>query len=191
MNRVKLILIASVFLLILILGTVVGLQNNAIKRHKAEVQRLSTNEKQLLADNLQIMTLNLKEKEVSGKLKRERDSLATSLKIKPKQIEKIIYIDNSTHDTVPVPVYISPLKKDHWILRDSSACWKYVSRLTLKGDSLTGVRELFDYHNVTTQTFYKLRPHKFLFIKWGKWMYFQKIDAACDSVRYRAFVFEK
>lgn len=189
--KIKWYLIGALILFFFILVTTVKIQHNKIIRIRIENKRLSTNQDQLLAENLQIKNLNLKKDEVTGRLKRERDSLAAALKIKPKQIDKIIYIDNSTHDTVKVPVLVEIMAKGEWLLRDSSRCFKYASKLVLEGDSLIGERQLFEYNNRTIQTFYKKRPHKCWFIQYGRWQYLQKIDSECGDVKFQSFTFLK
>jgi hypothetical protein len=168
----------------------VKIQSGRINRLKTEIGRLAENNYQLLEDSRQITILHLREKEVTGRLKHERDSLAAALKIKPKQVEKIIYITSHVKDTIPKPVYINKLDGHTWVLRDSGKCWRYVSRLTLTGDSLQGERQLYENNNLITETFYKKRSHRFLFIQFGKWQYLQRISATCGDPVYKAIVFE-
>lgn len=190
-SKIKWYLIGALIVFFFILVTTIKIQHNKIIRMRIENTRLATNQYQLLTENLQITNLNLKKDEVTGRLKRERDSLAAALKIKPKQIDKINYIDNSTHDTVKVPVSVTIMSKTEWMLRDSTKCWKYASKLVLKGDSIIGERQLFEYNNRTTQTFYKKRLHKCWFIRYGRWQYLQKIDSECGDVKFQSFTFLK
>jgi hypothetical protein len=184
------LIIVLIVIFTLICGTV-KYQFNIIRNRNAEIARLLDNELQLLAENLQITNLNLKNSEVTGKLKKERDSLAIILKINPKQIQKIITIDNSIHDTIKVPIPVSILSKNEWLLRDSSKCFKYVSKLVLEGDSIKATRLLYESDNTTVQTFYKKRPYKVWFIRYGKWLYLQKINSDCGDVKFHSFTFLK
>jgi len=182
-----------IFAVLFLAGAVVtvNIQTKKIKRLKSENTRLDNNNYQLMSDNRKQTNLVLKEKEVTGKLKKERDSLAKSLQIKPKQIEKIIYLDNSTHDTVKVPVPVTITGKNEWLLRDSTKCLKIVYNVKLKGDSLIAERQLLEDNNRIIETFYRIRPHKFLFIKYGKWVYRQKIDSECGETTEKIFTFIK
>lgn len=191
MPRLKIIIIGAIALILLAVGLTIQIQHKAIVRLKTEQLRLAGNNNQLLAENLQIMTLRIKEKEVTGKLRIERDSLAASLKIKPKQIEKIITIDNSTHDTVRIEIPVTVLSKNHWSIADTGKCYIWQGEVFYINDSLNVYKTAFIYINKTTQTFYKKRPHKLLFIRYGKWQYLQKINAKCGEVTYKAFVFER
>jgi hypothetical protein len=191
MNKFKLIGIGLLVVILIGMSITISITRASNKKLKAENSRLANNELQLLADNIHIRELILKKEEVTGKLRIERDSLAAALKIKPKQIEKIIYINNVIHDTTTVSVDLKNFGVGEWLLRDSSECFKYVSKLVLRGDSFSGKRQLFEYTNKTTQTFYKKRPHKFLFIKYGRWQYLQKIDATCGEVTFQSFTFLK
>jgi len=161
------------------------------QKYRSDNYRLESNQFQILSDATQQTELYLKQKEVTGRIKKERDSLALIVKVKPKFIEKIITIDNSTHDTIPVSVPVNNIDKNVWMLRDSSKCWKYASKLILEGSEIKGERQLFEYNNKTVQTFYKVRPHKILFIRFGKWVYKQKIDSECGEVSIQTINFTK
>jgi hypothetical protein len=63
--------------------------------------------------------------------------------------------------------------------------------LILEGSEIKGERQLFEYNNKTVQTFYKVRPHKILFIRFGKWVYKQKIDSECGEVSIQTINFTK
>lgn len=168
-----------------------NIQAKRIKALKSDNARLDNNNYQLMAENRTQTNLFLMQKEVMGKLKAERDSLSKALKIRPKQIEKIIYIDNSTHDTIKinVPVVISGL--DKWKITDGNECFKWAANALKQGDSLKVERTLFEYDNRITQTFYRERPHKFLFIKYGKWINKQRIEATCGDTKIQTFNFIK
>ncbi len=189
--KLKIYLIIGAVLFLIAAVVTVNIQSKIIKKRNSEISRLESNNYQLMSDARQQTNLYLTEREVTGKLKRERDSLALSLKIKPKQIQKIIYLDNSTHDTIKVPVPVNIISKYEWMLTDSTACLKYASKLILEGDSIKAERQYLEYDNRITQTFYKQRPHKFLFIKYGKWVYKQKIDAICGNSTIQTFNFSK
>jgi len=182
-----------IFAVLFLAGTVitVNIQTKKIKRLKLENTRLDNNNYQLMSDNRKQTNLVLKEKEVTGKLKRERDSLAKSLQIKPKNITEIKYQTITIRDTVKVPVPVAITGKNEWLLRDSTKCLKYVAKLVLKGDSLIAERQLLEDNNRITETFYRVRPHKFLFIKFGKWVYKQKIDSECGETTIKTFTFIK
>jgi hypothetical protein len=190
MKNLRLYAIAAVVILILGLSTWGYFEHKGRLREKADRERLQLNQEQLMTENIQISNLVIKNKEVTGRLKQERDSLAAVLKIKPKQIERIIYINNTIHDTVnkPVPVFITG--KDTWLISDSSKCYKWDADVYLMNDSLKVWRTNFEYSNLTTQTFYKKAPHIW-FIRIGKWNYMQKINSECGEVIYKNFVFEK
>lgn len=167
------------------------LQKKSIERKDKEIARLDFNSSQLLDESKQNTYLYLTQKEVTGKLLRERDSLAAALKVKPKQIEKIIYLTNTVHDTVPVPVFIEKESPNFWKVTDKGDCFIWKADVHLKDDTLQIIRTLFDYQNKTTQTFYRDRPHKFLCIKFGKWRNLQQIEAECGGVVVKTFEFSK
>lgn len=191
LNKFKLYLIAFIVLLLISAFFTVKILIKENKAHEKEIIRLENNQFQTLSDNLQQTELTLKQNEVIGRIKKERDSLALIVKVKPKQITKIITIDNSTHDTTRVPVEINLLDKNTWMLIDSGECFKYVSKLILEGSDIIGERQLFEYNNKTIQTFYKMRPYKFLFIRFGRWQYKQVIDSKCGEQSIKTINFVK
>jgi hypothetical protein len=190
-KNIKTYLILAAVLFVSGLMATIKIQYNSNVKLKNENTRIEGNQFALLSDDQTQVNLVLKQKEINGKLKFTVDSLAKELKIKVKQIEKVVTIENTIHDTlnVPVPVYIT--SKNEWLLRDSSACFKYASKLILKGDSIEAIRQYFEYDNKTIEIFYKIRPHKFLFIKYGKWQYKEKISATCGIVQEKEIQFVK
>jgi hypothetical protein len=182
MSKTKLYIIGFLVVLFFGMGITIKIIVKNNKTLKAENSRVLENNLNLMAENRQIINLKLRDKEVIGKLAKERDSLAKALQIKPKQIERIIYVDVYTRDTIKinVPVYI--VGKDTWIIKDSSKCFKWQGVANKLGDSLNITRTLYENTNKITETFYRVRPHKILCIRFGKWVYKQKIDATCGKV---------
>lgn len=191
LKNLKTYMIIAAILIVGAAFVTVNIQAKKINALKADNARLETNVYQLTQDNQQITNLTLRQKEVTGRILRERDSLAMIVRVKPKFIDRIITIDNSTHDTVKVNVPAKPVSKNEWNITDSTECLKIAYNVKLVGDSLHVKRTLLESSNKTTQTFYKKRPHKFLGISYGRWQYLQKIDARCGGVKYESIVFKK
>ena len=188
----KIKLIATIVVTIFLASAVITV--NILRKKnielKADNTRLHQNQSLLMSDNIVIKNLRLKEIEISDQLRHERDSIAEALKIKPKQVEKIIYITTTQTDTVVknVPIYVTG--QDTWKIKDSGKCFVWQADVFLTNDSLNVNRTLFSYHNKIVHTFYRERPHKFWFIHWGKWQNIQKIDAKCGGVELNSFEFE-
>lgn len=174
-----------IFLAVLFFGMGISLkiliQKN--KAQKTEIARVQENNMQLMAENRQITNLALTQKEIIGKISREVDSLAKQLKIKPKQITKIVYIDIYTRDTIKVPVYVTVTGKNQWNISDSSKCFKWTGKAYLTEDSLKIDRTLYEDRNKITQAFYKVRPFRFLFIRYGRWQYLQSLSSTCGNTK--------
>ena len=190
-KKLKTYLIIGAVLFLIAAVITVNIQSKIIKKRNSEIVRLESNNYQLMSDARQQTNLYFREKEITGKLKRERDSLAGVLKIKPKQITKIIYIDNKIIDTVRLMVPVERLSKTEWMLRDSTKCLLYVAKLILEGDSLKSERQLFESDNRITQLFWRERSKKFLFIHFGKWKNYQKIENNCGDPKIQTFYFSK
>jgi hypothetical protein len=191
MKNLKLYFYAFVALFLIGAVVTINIQKNKIEKRDAEIDRITRNNYELMNDRDNQVELVLKEKEVSGKIKIERDSLAVLYSIKPKFITKIVTIDNYTRDTVKIEVPVTIIGKDTWNITDSGNCFKWAGNALKIGDSLKVERTLFEYNNKTTQTFYKKRPYKFLFIKYGKWDYVQKIDSECGENKIQNITFTK
>lgn len=91
-----------VFLLILAWQ---GLQlKNKLDKARTEIERLKDNQAQLLASRAQDQALILTQKELTGKVLAERDSLAKALKIRPKEVIKFVdrIVKETNTDTVEV-----------------------------------------------------------------------------------------
>lgn len=190
-NKVKNygLIVLGIFLLILAAQN--RIQSKRIANREADIARLEGNQIQLLDDAKQQTVLYLTEKERTVKLNRTVDSLAKALKIKPKQVDKIIYIENTTRDTVKISVPTDLIEKDYWYIQDSSKCFKWAGNAYLMAGELNVERTLFEYNNRTTEVFYRKRPHKFLFIHYGKWQNLQEISSECGSVQVKTFNFIK
>ena len=102
----KYLIIAGIIVFIALVSAV-KIQHSILKKRKAEINRLESNNTQLMEENRAIVTLNVKYKELSIKDRRVNDSLAKVLKIKPKQIEKIVYQTVTIHDTIIKPVQVT------------------------------------------------------------------------------------
>ena len=167
------------------------IQEGKIQRLKTENSRISNNNLQLMSDNRTQITLYLTEKEVTGKLKTERDSLANRLKIAPKQITKIVEVKTVVHDTIRKEVPVQAIGKDSWKISDKGECWSWSGVASLKNDSLHVQRQNFEYDNTTTPVYYRVRPHKFLFIKYGKWVNKVSVTSKCGRPEIHEFNFLK
>jgi len=191
MKNLKFYLILAGVLFLATAVISVNILTKKVKAQKAEIARVQGNNAQLMGENLQKTTLVLKERELTGKVLAERDSLAEALKIRPKQITKIVTTTVIQKDTVikKVPVYISG--QNFWKIKDSGPCFVWQANAFILDDSLSVNRTLFSYNNKTTDVYFKERPHKFLFIRYGKWQYKQKIDSECGGISTKEIQFIK
>jgi hypothetical protein len=166
------------------------IQSVRIKKQKADIARIEENNLQLMADVNSQMVLNLTQKEVTGKLKAQRDSLAKAFKTRPKEITKIVETKIVVHDTVKVKVFVQSTGKDYWTIKDGDKCWKWEADAYLWDDSLNINRTLFEYSNKTTSVFYRKAPHIW-FIRIGKWKNFENISSECGQSSVKTFNFSK
>jgi hypothetical protein len=185
-----LIQIAVVFSFVVICGIVFKCQRTKIVQLNSENKRLSDNNYQLFTQKQQETTLYLKERELSKVLHRERDSLAKSLLIRPKQVLVIKTEIQTIHDTVIKPVQVLVYGQNFWKISDKDKCWLWEADALLKNDSLQVNRTNFDYHNKMTEVYYKKAPHIW-FIRTGKWKFFTQKSMECGNISTEEFHFVK
>jgi hypothetical protein len=191
MSKFKLYLIIAGVVIFFSMGATIKLFITRDKSQKADIERLESNWLNEVANKQKIVSLLVKEKELTREQRKAVDSLAKELKIKPKFIDRIVYIDIYTRDTVKVPVYVTITGKGQWNISDSSKCFKWAGIALLSKDDLKITRTLYENTNKVTDVFYKVRPHKFLCIRFGRWVYKQQISSTCGNVQERNIVFTK
>ncbi|MEN6569044.1 MAG: hypothetical protein ABFC18_03425 [Rikenellaceae bacterium] len=152
---------------------------------RQEIQRLKDNQQSLIDDAKQSFALLIKEKELTGQLLRERDSLATALKIKPKQVIKFVdrIVTEKITDTVEVESTF--LQNMTWHLADSDKCWKWEGEAQLNDLDLDVKRSLFEYKNKSTEVYWWQRK-KWLGLRIGKKEYFQRVTPECGEIVTRS-----
>ena len=155
----------------------------AVKRWKAEAIRQGNNVKELTALNKQQIELNYTQSEYVSSLSAENESLLKQLQIKPKTVVKFVEREVIIKDTVVKEVPVTVTGKDYWHISDKGKCWKWEADAYLWNDSLKIDRTLFDYHNLTTDVFFKKRVFKLWFIELysGKKI-IQKTSSECGDV---------
>jgi len=191
LKKIKIALIIAGLLLIAGLFINLRIVNNKNAKLKADNDRLTANQIQLYSQNLSVTKQVLRYKELAGDLRLQVEKLADSLRVKPKQITKIEYRTITEYDTVPVPVDVNPIQKDFWLIADTGKCFIWQGTAKLKEQDLKVTRDIFEYENKITEAFYRKRPHKFLFIKWGKRVNYHDINPACGEAKVETFEFIK
>jgi hypothetical protein len=90
-----------------------------------------------------------------------------SLKIKPRQVTKIIYRTLTDVDTVNRVVFVD-YRKTHWLISDTGNCFVWSGMAHLSDTTLKVTRSDFIYQNSLPELYWTERPKKFLFIRYGK-----------------------
>ena len=190
-KNIKLYLLGLAVLFLAGVIVTVNLQAKKIKRIEADNFRLESNQVELISNADKQTNLILKQNEVTGRLERERDSFAKSLKIKPKTIDKLVYITNTIRDTIRVNVETIITGPDMWKITDQGACFKWAANAFKQGDSLKVQRTSFEYNNKITEVFFRKKLKKFLFFKVGRWHNFYQVEAECGESTVKTFQFIK
>jgi len=193
-NILKNIKLYAIAVVVLFLISAVVTANVLLKRNKElklENKRLISNNFYLFGSNHKNLTLYLKEKELTYKLRNEKDSIAKALKVKPKYIDKIIYQTITEKDTVvrEVPVYV--LEKNKWAISDTGKCFTWAGIVSLSDNFLSVKRTNFSYQNKTTSVYYRKRTKQIFFIKYGKRTNFVQRTSECGESFTEEFNFIK
>jgi len=156
-----------------------------LDKAKTEIQRLKDNQAQLLASRAQDQALILTQKELTGKVLAERDSLAKALKIRPKEIVR--YVDRVIIETIrdTVEVESTFLQNMTWHLTDGDQCWKWEADAKLNDFDLDVNRTLFDYRNKSTEVYWWQR-RKFIGLRIGRKDYYQRVLPECGEILTRS-----
>ena len=173
------------FVFLLILAWQGWQLKNKLDKARSEIERLKDNQAQLLASRAQDQALILTQKELTGKVLAERDSLAKALKIRPKEVIKFIdrIVKETNTDTVEVESTF--LQNMTWHLADGDQCWKWEADAQLNELDLEVNRTLFDYRNKSTEVYWWQR-RKFLGLRIGKKEYYAKILPECGEVQTKS-----
>ena len=189
-SKIKISLIIAVVLAIIYLILALRFANRKIENLEQDNNRLLANQTDLIEDNINERKLVLNYRELVGSLRVKIEKLTDSLRLRPKEIIKIEYRTITEYDTIIRPVVTESIQKNSWLVTDTGKChiWEGIADLT--DDSLNVKRTKFEYHNKTTEVFYRKRKHKIWFIHFGKWINYHEINPTCGEIRTETFEFE-
>ena len=192
LGKIKMALAVALILLIAVLWVNLSVVNARLKKEREDNARLISNHIQLTGDYRKVTTQVFRLQELNGELRRSVNSLADSLKVKPKYITKVEYRTIIDTDTVNVPVYVNPLSKDTWAVQDTGKCFIWSGKAKLSGQYLSILRIDFKYSNKVTEVFYRRRPKKLLnIIPIGKRINYHSVSSECGDSRVESFEFIK
>jgi len=181
MKNIKLyIQVGGVILIIILAGLYVN-ERKVKLFERSEKERVQANLKNSFNDSLKLAVFYLREKEVTGKIKRERDSLAKALDIKPKQIIKFVDRWLTRIDSVPKYITLKQTTDSTYYLNDIiDNCTRYEAMIIIEKDSMEFKRLGFYDDNKIDDVFYWYR-------KWflGKKRIEQIVTARCGDVKTR------
>jgi len=177
MNKIKLLINAAIVIVILAMIATINYQDKRIKRQADDIERLKYNIDNLLEENAKLVTINLKNEEITGIIKRQRDSLARELSLKPKQIIKYIDRNIIQHDTIVKIVQVDRLTDTTYYLIDKGECFRWEGLAIIENKELEVKRLLFDYNNEVIDVFFWKRT----FPVFGKKKYYQDVKQKCGE----------
>lgn len=186
MKRLKLAIFAIAIIMFFGFLVVLKYKENRINYLSSQVERLKDNVGSLLEENADLKVLNLQKDEVIGSVRRQRDSLAERLKIKPKFIEKIIETKIIQYDTIEKIVEVKRMNDTVFLIKDQEPCWSWEGKVKVDSCGIEIRRMNFVYANTIEEVFFY--RHKFLFL--GK-KYYRKSIPKCGEVKVTEINFIK
>ena len=181
MSKVKIYLIIAGVLIFFSMGITIQILSRKYKAEKADRERLWSNNLNLTAENRQYTKLIYSKDEFIHLINDSLKTALKSLRIKPKEVTKIIYRTITDTDTVDQPIFID-YRKTHWMIADTGKCFIWLGMALVSDTTLKVTRTDFNYSNNTVDYFYQSRPHRFLFIHWGKKKIRQVTVPKCGDV---------
>lgn len=168
MSKAKAIIFGVIVLLFFSMGVTIQQLSRNNRQLKADKERLWNNNLAISAENRQYIRLIYTKDEFIRVMSDSLKSALDSLKIRPKEVTKIVYKYITDIDTVEKPVYVTQFANYKWAIADTGQCFVWKGTAILTDDSLNVKRTYFSYQNSTTDYYYQIRPHKFWFLRWGK-----------------------
>ena len=154
----------SKIFLYLVIGGLIWFWISDRKSLRSDISRLSSNQialTQQLSRELQLTRQDFQ------RIYPKEDSIMQLIKIKPKQIEQVVinnyHYKDSTTNYIP---YKDSISQDTMKFIAPLGCIQVEGYTTKKGIVFTNK----DFHDILHTFLYKRYDHKFLFIKWGKYI---------------------
>lgn len=171
---IKTILNSKLFLYAVI-GGIIYLSLLRINKLTETVSRLENNQHAILVNSTEQVSLTTRE---FKNLYHKEDSIAQLVGIKSKQLQNVIVNNYHYKDSTIITI---PLKPDSINHSDTLKFIVPLGCITLKGyvvkDNITFSSK--EYKDKLHTFLYGVRPHKFLFIKYGKWIIEAKTYSEC------------
>lgn len=187
LQKVKNYLIGAVIIFLISSVVAVNIQHKAIVRLRAENMRKTENINQLLNENADYQVLELTYKEAIRGKDLKIDSISHLLRIKPKQIERIIYKEIIQHDTTIKYVPVIQTNDTTWKFTDKGDCFVYKGEVILSKEDINVKRVDFLYQNQIIDTYFWKRK----FWIFSKKKYFQESVATCGGSQTKEVIIKK
>lgn len=181
MSKIKYIAIISIAAIIIALAGILDIYVTKYNAEKADRDRLWRNNMELMAAGRSQLALIYTKDEFIRVMSDSLKSALDSLKIKPKQVVKVIYRTIVDIDTVDRPVYVD-YRKTYWEIADTGECFVWNAMAFISDTSLSVIRTNYEYNNHFQDYYYETRPKKFLFIRYGKKKIIHVSTPECGAV---------
>lgn len=188
--KAKIYIYAGIILLIMSLAAWGTYTRQQLIKSRAENIRYRYNQQQLLDQVNAYKILTVTRDELIASMTREQDSLLHELKIKPKQVDRIVerwhYSVDTTGRTKLMAsndslrfIIENNLGRDYPFL-DKEGCFVFGGSVSV-GDGLRLSVDRREYLNRSTEIAYVERENRFWFVRWGPWRAKIYVDNECGS----------
>ena len=186
MPKVKAIVIGVIVLLFFSMGVSIQILSRKYKAEKADRERLSLNNMQLMSENRQNIDLKLTLREFKASMSTKIDSILKVAEIASKQVKTITvnntyYIDSSKTVIRPEPD-ISKTDTTYPFI-DIKDCFTIGGFMKVQDDRPELIINKREFKNEVTIIGYEKRPHKFWFVRWGKKQTYIETSSDCGETK--------
>jgi len=197
--KTKLYFYGAIVLLILGLAAWGSYTRKQLIKAKAENIRYANNQQQLLDQVNDFKRIIVSRRELIESLTTKQDSLIRELKIKPKQVERVVERIHYTIDTVQTTKLLASNDSLKMIINnnlsreypfiDQEGCFTFGGFVGINNGLKLQVQRR-EYLNRSTEIAYIERSKKFLFIRYGPWKGRLYIDNECgeDQIKELAVI---
>jgi hypothetical protein len=187
MKKAQLIIYGLIFVLIVVLVATVNIQIKQIRTLSATAERLENNQKAIMV-NSENYLVKQDLSEFKSTLSPRIDSIIHELKVKPKNVERIVeryyfHTDSIIKEYYPEPIDINGSIKYPFI--DTTQCFTFGGNLKIVDQKPAIEVNLRKYEDDAVDVYYRERSKKFWFIRYGKWKTERQTMSNCGDTNIK------
>lgn len=172
MAKIKIYLIAAGIVLVLAFVVSWNIEHQGRIRERERANRLAENQRQMLDDSIKYAKLTLSLNEFKKSMSHKVDSILDAMRIKAKQVTSVVERHYYYHNSDTLFYRPNAVETDTGRLYpfvDVKDCFTFAGFMEVNNNRPELSVTKREFNNNSVDIAYLERPHKFLFIHWGKW----------------------